>query len=388
MKSILTVLKKDLKRYFTDKRIIIGLIMPGIMIFLMYTFMGDILTENLAPTDYEYTVYAENVPQELSPIFSPEGMKITVKAASETGETQIKEELTNGDAELYIVFDEDFMRKITEYDASSGEAAPQVKIYYSSSSMQSTSIYSYFTSALNAFEDSLTNRFDIPAGDEYNLGTKEGESTMFISMIMPMMLMMLLWSGCMMISSEAIAGEKERGTMATLLVTPVKRGYFALGKVLSLSITALLSALCSFAGVIASLPKLFAGAEVTTAIYGAGTYIALLAVIILTVLLYNIILLIISTYAKSVKEAASLSTAAMIPVLLIGILCMFGDAAANPLVYLIPVYNSAQCFTALLSLTFSPLNFIITIVANAVYVGLGVFALTKMFGSEKIMFGR
>ena len=77
-----------------------------------------------------------------------------------------------------------------------------------------------------------------------------------MTMIMPFLFVVLLFSSAMSICCESIAGEKERGTIATLLVTPVKRSYLVLGKVISLGITALVSALVSFIGLMASLPKL------------------------------------------------------------------------------------------------------------------------------------
>ena len=58
---------------------------------------------------------------------------------------------------------------------------------------------------------------------------------------------------------ESIAGEKERGTIATLLVTPMKRSSLALGKVFSLSIIALLAGCSSFIGTFAALPKMMGG---------------------------------------------------------------------------------------------------------------------------------
>ncbi|MFQ7035420.1 MAG: ABC transporter permease subunit [Candidatus Borkfalkia sp.] len=50
------------------------------------------------------------------------------------------------------------------------------------------------------------------------------------------------------IAPESIAGEKERGTIATLLVTPIKRSELVVGKVLSLSALSSLSAISSFIG--------------------------------------------------------------------------------------------------------------------------------------------
>ena len=100
-------------------------------------------------------------------------------------------------------------------------------------------------------------------------------------------------------------------------------------------------------------------------------------------------LAIISTYAKSVKEATSLSAPLMIAVTMIGMTGMYaGGVPTNPFVYLIPAYNSIQCFSAILNVSIDPLCFAITIISNIAYVGVAVIALTKMFNSEKVMFNK
>ncbi|MBP5308572.1 MAG: ABC transporter permease [Clostridia bacterium] len=392
MKSIFTVIKKDIKRYFTDRRILVSLFLPGIIIFVMYSFMGRIISDTFTPQTDNYVIYAVNMPEEVSALLYANGVKTTVTDAADMNADDIKNDIREEKTDIYVVFEDDFMNKIHAYDAlSSTEAAPQVKIYFNSTNTASQSAYSMLTGTLEALEQSISNRFDVnnPAsGETYDCATPEDVSTTFITMIMPMLLMIFLWSGCMMIASESIAGEKERGTIATLLVTPVKRSHFALGKIIGLSMPALASAVCSFLGIMLSLPRMFVGLDVSTAVYGAGTYLAIFALTVITVLLFNIILVIISTFSKSVKEAAGYASVAMVPIMLIGVLSIMGKSATNPLLFLIPGFNSSQCFAAVLSLSFNPVNFMITVVSNAVYIGLGIWLLTRMFGNEKIMFGR
>lgn len=383
MKKILAIIKKDLKRYFTDPRTLIGLFLPGIVIFCIYTLMGGVLRDSLvSPDKTTYTVYCQNVPEGLSSLLTPDGYDIELKDADGVDAEAIKGEIREGDADIFIKFDADFAAKL------GGSEPPEIEIYYSSAVTDSAMMFSIYSSLFDAYEDSLSNMFDVNRGTGYDLATTEDISTTFISMLMPMLILMLLWSGCMMISAESVAGEKERGTIATLLVTPVKRSHIALAKVASLSLTALASSLCSFLGVALSLPSLFVGMGVSMDIYGAGTYAAILAVIVLTVLLFNVILIIISTVSKSIKEATGYSSAAMVAVMLIAVSGMFGDPPSGFLPYLIPVYNSAQCFSALTALAFDPLNFAVTILSDAAFIAVGIWIITKMFGSEKIMFSK
>ena len=107
---------------------------------------------------------------------------------------------------------------------------------------------------------------------------------------LPMLLMIFLFSGCLSVAPESIAGEKERGTIATLLVTPVKRSSIALGKILALSIIALLSGASSAVGTILALPKLMGPAGALSGdVYGPGDYLALAVVIGAVVLVIKLI---------------------------------------------------------------------------------------------------
>ena len=204
-----------------------------------------------------------------------------------------------------------------------------------------------------------------------------------------MVLLVMMFSGCMAVAPESIAGEKERGTFATMLVTPVKRSYIAIGKIVSLSCISLLSGLSSFLGLILSLPNLLQGSvDMDLSVFGAGDYIMILGVMLSTVLLIVSLISCISALAKSVKEANSYIGPLNIVVVVVGLISSLLGGQSSPLLYLIPVYNSALIVTDVMSLSVLPLNFCITIVANIVYACVFGFILTRMFKSERVMFGR
>ena len=235
----------------------------------------------------------------------------------------------------------------------------------------------------------MFNKFDVN-GDEnikYDVANKEDTSIQIISSLVPFLLITFLFTGAMSICSESIAGEKERGTIATLLITPTKRSEIAIGKITSLAITGLVSALISFLGLILSLPKLMGSDTISLSAYNFTSVIAIFGIIVVTVLLFTTILTLVSTYAKSVKEATSYSTPIMIIVMLIGLSnFMTNQSTTNSLLYLIPIYNSIQSLIEVFSLTINPLNYFITMISNIIYIFIGVYVLTRMFNDEKIMF--
>lgn len=65
------------------------------------------------------------------------------------------------------------------------------------------------TDALDAYEQSLANRFDVNAGGgTYDLASEEDMAGMVFAMLVPMLMLMFVFSGCMAVAPESIAGER------------------------------------------------------------------------------------------------------------------------------------------------------------------------------------
>jgi sodium transport system permease protein len=212
-------------------------------------------------------------------------------------------------------------------------------------------------------------------------------------MMLPLLLTIFLFSSSLALAPESIAGEKERGTIATLLVTPIGRGELALGKIFSLAILAFLCGMSSTLGTLLSLPKMMQmqgapGGAMGMGLYGAKDYLLLAAVIFSTILFYVTAMSIVSAYAKSIKEAQNAITPLMIVVMVAGVSSMFGTVQERAALYLVPVYNSVQSMAGIFSFSYSPANVAIAVGANLAYSAVGALALTKMFNMEKVIFSR
>lgn len=399
MKSnILTIIRKEFQRFFGDRRMLLStVLLPGVMIYVIYSLMGTFMADRFTVGEEERPVVCvQALPQSLEPVFAQ--LPLTLQFVDDAA--QAREAVASDTAAAYVEFPEAFDGSVAAYDVQSGEAAPNIKIYYNSASVASGSARSMLINALDAYESSLANRFDINAGADdydnagavdYDLASERDLTGMIFSMMVPMLMLMFVFSGCMAVAPESIAGEKERGTIATLLVTPMKRSELAIGKIVSLSAIALLSGFSSFLGTILSLPKLMgmSGAEMNVSVYSIAAYGQLLLVVLSTVLVIIALISIFSAFAKSVKEASTTISPLMVLVMLIGITSMLGNGAPQqPLLYLIPLYNSVQAMNGILAFSTNGLHIALTVVSNVIYACAGAFVLTRMFNSEKIMFTR
>lgn len=394
MKSnIMLIIQKELYRFFTDRRMLITtLILPGLMIFLLYTFMGSAMSGMMGTEeDYEYSVSAVSLPSSIKQLSESSGMKIIFSEIGTAAVPEAKADISENRLDLLMVFPEDFDERIISRNDNG--SVPNIEMYYNAASTASSEIYSSMLSVLDTYESELTNLFDINKDiKDADLAKNEDIVGKILSTMMPLLLIIFLFSGCMAIAPESIAGEKERGTIATLLVTPMKRRELAIGKTVSLGILALCSGISSFIGTFASLPNLMgiSGSDgMDMNIFGLTDYIWLVIIIFSTVLLLVALISIISAFAKSVKEASTMVMPLMIIVMLIGVSGMFGDGAQGSLIYyFIPVYNSVQAMSGIFSLHYNAVNLAATITSNLLYAGIGTFVLTRMFNSEAVMFSK
>jgi len=396
MTRIRAVMNKEFARFFRDRRMVIMIILPAILIYVSYSLMGTALMGMFAP-DEEHTpvAYVVNMPDSIRPLalsagFDARNIYLQEVSAMKYWIAQ------NGPSSVDIiaVFPPDFDAQVAVFDVQTATTpAPNVEIYYNSTDPNSQAAYRLFSAVLEDYERSLAKKFDINR-DIFDADQASSEDVMasVFSSMMPMLLMIFIYSGCIGLAPESIAGEKERGTLATLLVTPLKRSELAIGKILSLAVLSFLSGLVTVVATIMALPRLMGGGVdgmIGTSLYGVTDLLLLALVILSSILLLVTAVSIISAFAKSVKEANTAVMPLMFVVMLVGVSGMFGSGAMDGTsFYLIPLFNSVQSMSGIFSLEYSTVNVAIACLSNFVYACVGGFVLTKMFNSEKVMFSK
>ena len=392
------IFRKEMARFLGDKRLFFTtVILPGLMIFLMYNVMGNSLSSMMKDTkDKAYETYVVNMSAVADAALNEGGFNVTEITENET--ESIKAKLKKKEADLLVVFPEDFDSILTNYSASDSDV-PFVEVYYNSAEMASSAAFSKITLVLDGVEQQVSNVFDINPDEEntmYDVATSEDTTGTIFATILPMVLLMLIYSSCMAIAPESIAGEKERGTFAAMLLTPVPRGQIALGKVLALSVMALLGGVSSCVGTIFSMPALMGdmmepgdGMSMSLSAYTAGDYVGLVLIILSTVILFITIISVLSAFAKSVKEAATLVLPVMLIVMFAGFSSMYStEAKAEIYWYLIPIMNSVQSLIGIFARAANPVNIAVTVCVNVAISSVGMVVLRQMFNSEKIMFAK
>ena len=167
-----------------------------------------------------------------------------------------------------------------------------------------------------------------------------------------------------------------------MLLTPIKRGELAIGKILAISVVSLASGITAFLGLALSLPNLMQGLNFTLT---AGMIAFMGALVVTTLLLFVSIGMVVSTFAKSVKECSSLMAPFMILAIGASFLPFIVSSKSLGLAF-VPFANIALSMSTLLETGSVDLPFFATTIGvNLVLTGALIFVVSRLFKVERIM---
>ncbi|QWB99319.1 ABC transporter permease [Mycoplasmatota bacterium] len=391
MKNIFVIFKKEFDRVLKDKRLIVTLfILPGLFIFLIYSFIGNALVNMQEGEIADIAI--------VNPTNTFESIYLNGESINDTEDNINVIEIQSSDVENYkALVDEEEWNVVIIFDGDIESFNPDVDpnpvvTFYTNPKDMSLAV-DRFRNYLISYDEYLKSQVfgDISYIDFNYQQTEISEREMvgtIMSSLLPMLVIMFLFSGAMSIGPESIAGEKERNTISTLLITPIKRSELAIGKILSLSVLSLISSISSFIGIILSLPTLLNLEDQSLSVFALTDYLLILLVLFSTIFVIVGIVSVVSAYARSLKEAATYITPIYILTIVISITSMFSSGAnTNTYVYLIPIYNAVQSLVGIMTFTNGIGTFVlVTTLSNLIYLLGFILLLNKMFNSEQIMF--
>ncbi|MBN2259118.1 MAG: ABC transporter permease [Clostridiales bacterium] len=402
-RRLLVVIKKELMRVFTDRRLVFtALLLPGLSIAVIYSIMGMVIgnmDDERAIHMYEIETY--NVPSSyISYMDESPYDKINMHEMVDISQLEeSKMRLTNESIDMVLVFDENFDQKMSDYRINE---IPNIDTYFNPINEYSQDARNYIVNGIlqdykvaivgeRLGDIKFTQVFSIDIDNsEISVASEEKLAGTVISRILPILISIFLFAGAMGIGIDMVAGEKERGTMATILLTPVKRETVALGKLISLAIVAIFSTISSILGILLSFPfssKLFGqGLNIDKISFPPQYILLLLIALLILVGIYVGLIILVSVISRSVKEAGTYISPIYMVVLISAILAVMGNGEMNYMKYLIPIYGNTIIIQNIFSLDINMMYFLInSFVSILVITGL-VLIIRKMFYNEKFMF--
>lgn len=203
--------------------------------------------------------------------------------------------------------------------------------------------------------------------------------------ILPYIFMAFCFMGCMLPAIDLFAGEKERGTIETLLVTPVNRMSILIGKMIVVTAFGLLSATVALVGLVGSL-YLMGGEGGFSAdiakIITPQLVITLYLLLIPVAIFFSGIMIPISVYARSFKEAQSILTPLNIAVIVPTIVGFLPGIELNYTTACIPIVNVVLATKGIIAGNAAVGPLIITFGSLILLSAIAVFISFKQFGKE------
>lgn len=397
MRDILTVFKKELKRFFTDKRMLAALFLPGVLIFLIYTIIGNsingIIEDQVKNTTFN-VVYTDNYGKGEEPLlkYGIDGYikqenlnnKVQYYKISPNQVDDYKAKVVEGSYDVLIVYSDDFDDLILSGTTVLNKI--NVSIFYNGKDSEATYIYNIISTLTNTVYQGYTQNIENGEYIKPNLSDEDSLLMKVMSIVFPIVTVSTLFSVVMTICPESIAGEKERGTLVSIILTPIKRTHIAIGKILALVVTSIASGTVGFLGIIFSLPKIMQGAGSFS--LEPGLFVSLLFLIISTLVLLVCLGFIVSVFAKTIREANAYLT----PFMTIFMVLAFLPALLNinsVWFAFIPIVNIACSMNLLLTgSSMATMFLLITVGVNVVLSLIVVLLAGKSFNSEKVVYSK
>lgn len=209
--------------------------------------------------------------------------------------------------------------------------------------------------------------------------------------IIPYLFILLCFTGAMYPAMDLTAGEKERGTLETILCSPVARTDLVLGKFLLVLTTALATVVFSLVSMGTTfvvgrmlLANVAQGFSLPT-IDPFGT-VTVLAMVLPVAVLFAAVLMAVSLFAKTMKEAQSYVSPLIIVIILPAMMGMLPGVELNARLALVPILNLALVSKELVSGVFH-WNFLALIFASTcVYAAAALAFCVRMFNREDVLF--
>lgn len=395
------IFKKEIVRVFKDPKMVLSVfVLPvALMIGLLY-LMGNVMTNMEDDIEaHKSIIYIENQPKSFQQFLNEYDIEGDIRPMKKLDE--IKKEIRNGAADIFLAFPKEFDEQIQTYQE--GNEVPVIQTYYNPSEEYSSAARNDFMVILEEYRNTLLAGrvgnleqlliFTVDSDSEEVIlqDDKKAEGKALGTML-PYFVTLMLFAGAMSIGTDMIAGEKERGTMASLLVSPVKRSAIIFGKVFALMTISGLASVVSTIAIIVCMP-LVSKSMFGESVSGVGMkldaeQIWMLGILLVAVaFLYATIIALVSVFAKTVKEANSYVMPVYILVLAIGIMTMYMTGEPSKASYYIPIYNSAIVLKGIFVHEVTGIQFLITLMTTLVSGLILTGIIAKAFDSEKVMAG-
>src|SRR5213082_83778 len=396
-RSVATVYRKELTEWLRDRRTLISTVLVPLLAFpVLMVGMTSLMAVMMNKAEKEIPkvmiIQGENSPRLVAALQASKDLEIVPYA------DDWKDQISNKQIRAGVEIPPGF-------DASLSSKSPlTVQIHYYQGEVKSEFAARHVEDSLKSFRDDFVKERleanNLPDSlispfktEKHNVAPAEKVSGAALGGLLGYMVILLSMTGAIYPAIDLTAGEKERGTMETILSSPLSRVDLVLGKfflVLSASLSTAILSIISMGTSFYLVGHSPAMAQKDAAVFqlhvGLPTVLSVFLMALPLAVLFASALLTIALFAKSYKEAQSYLTPMTFIVVIPAVASLLPGFDLNPKLALIPILSTSLVCKEIVAGTFHWNYILLILLSSSVYAAAGLFLAVKMFQRESVLF--
>ena len=379
--NLWNILKKELRELFRDKKSLAMMLVIPIFIPLLVIGMSALFESQMNVDTNEYNKIGFNY--ELSETEKQIAKEMDIDIVENTTK-KLKGKYEEGKINLYIT------KKDNHYTIHSDGSDAST---YASNLMET-----YFNTYKEILQQESLSKQKINPEEILNIITVEEkiveEDNFFASYIKNyafLFIIMAITVSATYPATDTTAGERERGTLETLLTFPMKSKDIIIGKFLGVTVSSIITGILSL---VLAVISLFLTKDMFTIYEGVNTIYSLSSIIyaILVIITYSFFIsglcIAIASTSKTFKEAQSALTPLTFISLFPGMIAFMVGITTTPLISVIPFLNFTTIFTDITAGNINILHITLMIISTIIYISIVLYYIIKQYKSERVLFAK
>ena len=395
MKTAFIIFKKEMMDTLRDRRTLVVMIIIPLLLFpLLMTLSTKIMMKQKKEAQEKTLALAIITNDNADGFYKLLNETKGIKLKEGLTEEQIQEQIKSGKLDFGLVISSEFDRMVAENKQG-------LVTFYLKSSQETKITGQRIEKLLDQYESGLIDsRFKeldldvniskaitLKKNDIATVQEKLGEA---IGGLLPYIFVIFCFMGTMYPAIDLAAGEKERGTIETLLASPANRMQIVMGKFLVVFLAGISSVAISFFGLflaVRSTPEIpDALLNLLLQVLNAKTIILVLTLLIPLALFFAAVLLSMSIFAHTFKEAQSIITPLNIVVIVPVFIGLFPGIKLNAATALIPILNVSLATKEIIAGTFKTAVLLEVYLSLFVLAAIALFFCAQWFKREEVIF--
>ena len=381
MNNLWNIFKKELRELFRDKKSLAMMLVIPIFIPLLVIGMSALFESQVSKDVSEYNKIG--FAYEMSEAEKSIAEEMNIEIINGTNE-ELKQKYDNGEINLYITKQDN--KYIINTDGSDN------------STFASSLMDTYFNTYKQYLQQSYLQENNINPNEVLNIITVEEnvieQDNYFANYIKNyafLFIMMAITVSATYPATDTTAGERERGTLETLLTFPIKSKDIIVGKFLGVTVSSIITGIISLVLAIVSLiitKKMFSIYEGIDVMFSPLTILFAVIVIIAYSFFISGLCIAIASTSKTFKEAQSALTPLTFISFFPGMIAFMMGITTTPILSIVPFLNFTLIFTDINNGTIDLLNIGLMAISTIIYISLVFAHIIKQYKSEKVLFAK